>query len=193
MVCKSCFRTVQKERRPKRFWNTSSGLRKKRRLFSNVKLPKKLLKPIDRTISTAREQLRTRNRLREINTASCWEDRTKRIRKVTEAQNSLKSLTFTEPTQASTKVDFNLFKMVYDNLKSESKSDKNRDYMKYCPNHKDNLIEYVSSQENIGFCSDCLYTNFKSNSKIIKISDVMDNVKHMLMNIQNDSIKIIHK
>ena len=119
--------------------------------MSKLKLAKKLDNPIQpRSINTARDKLRTRNRLRQVNTALHEEDRKHRLNRAMQTLKTEKSLKSLEAartsTKASTRVDFGLFKMVQKNLKSSHpESDPN-----YCPNHPHNPIEYICCDEQIG-------------------------------------------
>ena len=88
-------------------------------------------------------------------------------------------------------VDFNLFKIIQDSLKS-SISDKDRESsINYWPNHKGQKIEYILWDEKIAICSDWLFSSVKDHTKVLSVADTIDRVRWMLMEIEKDSIRII--
>jgi len=89
------------------------------------------------------------------------------------------------------RVDFNLFKMVYENMRSQSKDSKPS--VNFCLNHPNKVIEYICCDEMVGICVDCLYNSYPKNSEIIPIKETMRTVKKMLLDIEKDSIKIVQE
>ena len=190
IVCKSCFRTVDKDSKPKRVCSTSMGRRKNRSKFRPIRMLQNNNQDAMRPINTARHTLRTRNRLRETFKTECCPERTERIKFTTQllkshiADPSVNSSTYDE------KVDFRLFKLVYDNLKARSAG--RAENMNFCPNHPNKIIEYICCTEKVGICSSCLHSKCDKNTKVISIPETMRSIQEMLLRIEKDSIRIIH-
>lgn len=142
-------------------------------------------------MATAREQLRSRNVLRNVQTAQCCEDRGKRIKENTIMIKALQS--HEQVTQYSTDVDvdFNLFKIIQDNLKSSMGSRDKGVGLSTCPNHSTKAVEYILCDEKLAICSDCLHDHMGANTKILSIEETMSRVRKLLMTIEKDSIRII--
>ena len=190
-VCKSCFRTVEKNSNAKRLCSTSIGAKRKKRTIPKVRFPDNLADAINRNANTARETHRTRNIMRDTKTAKWCGDRAKRIKESTTMINTL--LTHEKVTRTSDEldVDFNLFKIIQDSLKL-SVSDKDKESnINYWPNHKGKRVEYILWDEKLAICSDCLFGNVKDHTKVLSVSDTIERVRKMLMEIENDSIRII--
>ncbi|CAI2387708.1 unnamed protein product [Moneuplotes crassus] len=188
VVCKSCFRTVAKEQK-KRICSTSIGRRRPKRMSrQGIRLQAKQQIPQNRLINTARNKLRSRNRLNKPYQTTCCPDRKERIKFNTGILNTLKSSSNLFKKEETHKIDFAL-ERVFEHLKNDPEG---RD-TNFCINHPHKEIEYICCDDKIGICSDCLYDNYHKNSKVIHISSVMSKLHKMLIDVERNSIKIIHQ